>query len=1390
MTGQVKHIVSNIKWDLNFNEKKEVNALQNKLSNWSKTEMLVAMEEVFSQVCPKDETWQIQCLEIDLGDLMYENLAQDLPQRFRAALLDKLNEILYKGYSDGQPLKIAENKNSRLNWLKSYLEFGYMPWNQIGSISINSLLLEQMTENREALMVIIRQLGALKLVRKRMAWQFADNSVRKIIKELEPNTHQEIFDFTAHFSLIQEKENIVQSTSSDFKKNLWFWVLNYLFEERGTLFNRLQFMESSIRQMALHYNMGFDLLFVEIENAVTLITQKTTVKGEFIQTLKMLSRSIKTKSNTLLDEQSDKRFYVRELAHLLADKRARRTSENKAKTNELIAQLFQRNRAGLKEALIGVGGHTAAWKTIFADLSENARRIIFETIQPAHYKLQRELTQLVKEMGYLNSSSARLVWEVTCLSYFISHTDRPMARQEFMIYMFNSPQMKAKAQGKFKGRRMIAKLNAAQFIEHEISISTYQALKSVLINQVEAENAETRNSELHGLVKSLFYLSTTPKIGGESESKWIEYQRLFEEFCISNPTGLLDALKSQHQNPDFEMAFQSAVDRKQMHFLLKHEESEKGKLLRTVYQLLKNSDDIKPQLTGYDYDAWIEVAFFKLLSEPDLHIADYAVFLFKTLHKSLGHLANPAKTDVFEHLLNSESLKTFNGLNQIQLAKIVQNDQHHAQSLAHTETTDALIEQRTDVQSKLFEELKRNPERWIKDITEREKTSILKVFMPDGNRIYKEFMEKVHKFGSGNRAGAKKQYELVFWKSLADFNLSQDDSRSFERMLHEALKNHNKVNFPEKIEEHRKKKSLATRAATKIYLLQLKEFLNLKGDALAKPVDLAAVFENLLVDSPDQLRQILDQAELTNEQFLALASQVDFNLFVARMFAGSAQINTEIRTAFALMVELGKLGGSSAFSQRLLQNLWQDAITLSNHSSKSETVLMQRVRDLFKTLALSTDISVNAVLEILKQGYNHLPAYLKTYFENMNKGFKSILEPVNKPVVEEKKQSVKRQIESHELTSVFHRMLTEQRSADGHGGESSSLAASESWPVLLQDYPFEFYEIIKSATLTDPILFRLNAQIPFGHLIKAILETNPNQAMVLNTVQTIYTLFEHTAFAGLSAVDLQNLLFKKLITAWKNNNWRIIAPQQLWNELLWESHLKYSVDQQRFLADLSTIKQLLPTAYRFSLNALIESEKAKKQRANPTLIQLTDQLKTVPIANGEKPEVITETIAINNAGIVLINSYLGLLFERLGLMENSRFKSEEDQHRALHFLQFIVNGLTDNEEHYLVLNKVMCGLHPTTPIKGGTAITDEQKELMNGMIRAIIEYWPAIGECSVDGFRGNWLIRNGLLSETEDSWNLKIEKRPYDILINKSPFSFSIIKYQWMEKPLHVEWEY
>lgn len=167
-----------------------------------------------------------------------------------------------------------------------------------------------------------------------------------------------------------------------------------------------------------------------------------------------------------------------------------------------------------------------------------------------------------------------------------------------------------------------------------------------------------------------------------------------------------------------------------------------------------------------------------------------------------------------------------------------------------------------------------------------------------------------------------------------------------------------------------------------------------------------------------------------------------------------------------------------------------------------------------------------------------------------------------------------------------------------------------------------------------------------------------------------------------------------------------------------------------------------------------------------------------------------DKIYIKNAGIVILNAYIPMLFERLGMISDKKFTSSESQINAAQLLQYVASGRNNNNPACLQLNKVLCGLPINHEIPSEVKISTDNEQLMTGLISSAISRWDVIGQSSVDGFRGNWLNRDGMITELEGKWELLVNTKPYDILIGRSPYSFSIIKYPWMEKPLHVIWPY
>jgi len=172
----------------------------------------------------------------------------------------------------------------------------------------------------------------------------------------------------------------------------------------------------------------------------------------------------------------------------------------------------------------------------------------------------------------------------------------------------------------------------------------------------------------------------------------------------------------------------------------------------------------------------------------------------------------------------------------------------------------------------------------------------------------------------------------------------------------------------------------------------------------------------------------------------------------------------------------------------------------------------------------------------------------------------------------------------------------------------------------------------------------------------------------------------------------------------------------------------------------------------------------------------------------EEEQVPAEDIYIANAGQVLAAPYLPRLFAMLDLTEGTAFKDRKAAERAVHLLQFMVNESTNSPEYQLVLNKILCGIGAGVPIERQIDITDREEEAVEGLIQGMIQNWKVIGNTSIAGLRESFLQREGRLQLKDDAWHLLVEPRPYDMLLDQIPWSFSIIKHPWMERIVHVEW--
>lgn len=176
------------------------------------------------------------------------------------------------------------------------------------------------------------------------------------------------------------------------------------------------------------------------------------------------------------------------------------------------------------------------------------------------------------------------------------------------------------------------------------------------------------------------------------------------------------------------------------------------------------------------------------------------------------------------------------------------------------------------------------------------------------------------------------------------------------------------------------------------------------------------------------------------------------------------------------------------------------------------------------------------------------------------------------------------------------------------------------------------------------------------------------------------------------------------------------------------------------------------------------------------------------VAEGARGIVEGERIALDNAGMVLMAPYLPRLFGMLGLVADGAFVDLDAAERAVHLLQFAVSGASSTAEYALPLNKLLCGLPLEAPVPAGIALTPVERGTIEGLLEAMIASWSALGRTSVEGLRQSFLMRDGELALGPQGWELSVVRGPFDMLMDRLPWSFSIVRFAWMPAPLHVSW--
>ncbi|HEY1010170.1 MAG: contractile injection system tape measure protein [Daejeonella sp.] len=207
----------------------------------------------------------------------------------------------------------------------------------------------------------------------------------------------------------------------------------------------------------------------------------------------------------------------------------------------------------------------------------------------------------------------------------------------------------------------------------------------------------------------------------------------------------------------------------------------------------------------------------------------------------------------------------------------------------------------------------------------------------------------------------------------------------------------------------------------------------------------------------------------------------------------------------------------------------------------------------------------------------------------------------------------------------------------------------------------------------------------------------------------------------------------------------------------------------------SSLKELIPD---------IESQLEAERKI------FTQEIEQGDSENEEKKDLFSEhdKMYVHNAGLVILHPFLSTYFSRLQMLANGDFINEAMRHRAVMLLQYLAFGTETGEEHELVLNKLLCNLSVEEPIITTIELTDQERTISAELLKAVIAQWDKLKNSSPESLQASFIQRDGALFKTDDTWNLKVEQRGYDVLLQTLPWGLGMVKTPWMTNFIIIEW--
>lgn len=1435
------HAIQTCRFEIAYPLKDKTRQIQDRISLLFSSSVTRLMHKLFDENISSDLVYKIDNLTLDLGVVNETNMEQQVVEKLSDLLLLEIKKFSgqrVKGNHYNLDISILPIDENKLKVLREFLRTGSFFWNSpVTSLAdLQNSLTTFFDSNNTLLKQIIIEEGRQQFVRRRLAYQFDDSFLERLVALLEPEEDQFIVRYRAKVQDVHHVETLVSTDEVNFGKEVWYFILNYLLAAKGDLFSRKELVRSVFRQMAARFLVDYGSILTVFSKAVEAFNLPYD-DSELFEVINQLSKEDLQEdyrlSQSTIDDTSNEQAINKTNHHFfeyylqsgsLPVSFMRQSGEF---FFDLVRDLFNKSPEGITSLLSHfapaliiqrlrvIAGNDDIYKLIGLLSSETQGVLLDEfSKEQAQYAAAVKYPDASTEASFPGGTIALTINVSDALNHFILTGNFPWWFKTFkpedtLKRLIELSFMLALESVKLAGtREMYMDRMLMRFSYHDIlKVFTYIAQDGKAKAALEMPVNDDINlkpqllkvmwkiyiqSNYQGFDLRLFYLQASRLILNKMSVSSIELVTIFTKMIMNgdsvSTSALFDNLNITEDDDNFK--YYSILNYLQEGFAT------------TVTNTVMPPDVKEAILQASDSGhAFPLLNMFYLRGKPSsyLLIREEAIRVLKhfLLWNKLPDLASPGTPF---HLIVIEILEFLFESSKPALRRMLESKEV---------APEAIIRLYTSLKTLSIQKWNSEVLAWLTPLLKSASENFLirKEYSGHSSLMYLEMQAVLLDHGYSNI-----QDRYVQWKSFINDTQPADDRNA------DALKA-----LRDKEQETALPDIFNTYSDTNTLRLS-----NASEQALEDILDFFLTHNQLPVSLKFTVEKISGLIKTASDVLFRKNRMSLKNLLTKTTHHPGARMLLQEWILFTPPVASNDLA-------LLMQDYLQNDLSQYLRAHRSGPAQAGSLEELITASATYATISQSKELLLSIVSFRTAAQYLigtvdQQIWLNLMTRVHNEKAILLLPVIRELMAVFQPVLSGPSERSGFADLLTEfsllvfagRIRADNSADFLGHLLAfiDERRPAFLQSmyHHFNARTDINPIILSDPNLQQhlqseLSRRLPsyeykdfFGKLSPALkklyltieeidrkwlLKFWDQLSQFTDGILTVLTSeVENTQFMlllqGFATAAAKNLIkvdkenFVKSLSLYLGNEQPAFTSRllrKLSDSLLLSNRSEKLNTIRLFHQELSLMNSKINT----------DSAAVNLPKANPRNEAMARQNDTKQ-SEIKAPEDKFARYFVKNSGLVLMHPFLPTLFSLIGLTKQGAFVDEQANHRAVLLLQHLVNGGDSFEEHELTMNKILCGYPPDEPVPQKIELTEKEKGTTLELFKIIFQRWDKAKNSTPEGFRNSFIKRQGSLQFSEEGWKLKVEQKGFDLILQTIPWAFGVVKFAWMKQPLLVEW--